>query len=148
LTKSIGVGPVLTLNNINLDQAGWYLCCAVTSPTSVDERKELIVYESDEEKADEEDPSGMATAKLELNFACSTAELEVIAPPLLVKTNQKNVGLIMGSIVLVCVLIIVSMSLLIYFCHKKLKTFKNTQHGISTMQEVIFSRFLRFFTSI
>lgn len=72
LSRSIGSGPVLTLPNVSALDSGWYLCCVLSAPSSdVDHRKEALSNDDDDD--DEVTP-------LNINYACSAAELVVNAP--------------------------------------------------------------------
>lgn len=131
LKKSIGYGSVLTIDNITLADAGWYVCCMLTAPaTSVDERKEAIAAADQQQQH--------PTLDVKINYACSSAQIEVeqiqIVPPV---ATSKSFRVILALVLLVCFVVIGLMALVLYFCHEKLKIFKRTHEAVSALQNVI-----------
>lgn len=128
LKKSIGVGSTLTLNNLTKNDAGWYVCCMLTAPsTSVDTRKQALADAAE-------------TLDVDINYACSSAELVVTNLPETVRiinpTSSSKFRVILASILLVCFVVIGLMTLVLYLCHQKLKIFQRTQEAVSALQNV------------
>lgn len=130
LKKSIGVGSTLTLNNLTKNDAGWYVCCMLTAPsTSVDTRKQALAADANTETLD-----------VNINYACSSAEVVVTSLPETVRiinpTSSSKFRVILASILLVCFVVIGLMTLVLYLCHQKLKIFQRTQEAVSALQNV------------
>jgi hypothetical protein len=122
--NSQGYGQILKLSNLTMENAGWYLCCIINRQQNDDKDNENI-------------------ESILNNARCSSVELKVNNmidydnhyEGKIIKNRIKTFVLIAVSSI--CILIIILLSFLVFVCHKKLNSFKNTQKATKHLNQVI-----------
>lgn len=128
LSRSIGSGPVLTLPNVSASDSGWYLCCVLSAPSSdVDDRKEALSNDDDDD-----------VTRLNINYACSAAELVVNAPNVstIIRRTPTSWWVIAAVTILVVFVVVGLLALVVCKYHGKLKVFKRAHEAVSSLHNV------------
>jgi hypothetical protein len=139
ISKTIGNGPILELNNLTSNDSGWYICCLLYNKERHMSRRSA---DYDDYKLQHE----RFNSNNSFEHSCSMAELKIhdfnnnnnnnsnLIPKVL---SLKTKILIVLIIIVSCLILIVGISFLIYCGYSKYFTYLKTVRAAQTMHKVI-----------